>query len=88
MPGERIPEWFDHQSKGPSISFWFHNKFPDEVLCLVIGPMDTYSGMFRPMVNKCFLVSGYFMMGMDYTYFFDLQMIEFEDNLYGVSLEK
>lgn len=25
---ERIPEWFEHQSKGPSITFWFREKFP------------------------------------------------------------
>ncbi|XP_027358503.1 TMV resistance protein N-like isoform X2 [Abrus precatorius] len=28
LPGARIPVWFGHHSKGPSISFWFHNKFP------------------------------------------------------------
>ncbi|CAJ1946984.1 unnamed protein product [Sphenostylis stenocarpa] len=91
LPGERVPEWFDHPSKGPSISFWFRNKFPGKVLCLVIGPMHNDSGMFRPRViingNKCFLGSGYFMMGRDHTYIFDLQTIEFEDNLYGVPLE-
>lgn len=82
FPRVGIPAWFDHRSKGPSISFWFHNKFLDNVLYLVIGPIDTDTGMFRPMVkingNKCFLGSGYFMMGMDHTYLFDLQMMEFE----------
>ncbi|KAL2335507.1 hypothetical protein Fmac_016720 [Flemingia macrophylla] len=91
LPGERIPEWFDHLSKGPSISFWFRNKFPDKALCLVIGPVDDESGMFRPMViingNKSFLGSGYFMMGMNHTYVFDLKMIEFEDDLYQEHLE-
>nr|KYP42913.1 TMV resistance protein N [Cajanus cajan] len=91
LPGERIPEWFDHQSKGPSISFWFRNKFPDKVLCLVIGPMDDESGMFRPMViingNKSFPGSGYFMIHMDHTYIFDLKRIECEDSLYEVPLE-
>ena len=86
MPGERIPEWFDHQSRGPSISFWFRNKFPGKVLCLVIGPMDDDSGMLISKViingNKYFRGSGYFMMGMDHTYLFDLQIMEFEDNLY------
>ncbi|KAH1192644.1 TMV resistance protein N [Glycine max] len=86
LPGERIPEWFDHQSRGPSISFWFRNKFPGKVLCLVIGPMDDDSGMLISKViingNKYFRGSGYFMMGMDHTYLFDLQIMEFEDNLY------
>ncbi|KAF7813416.1 pentatricopeptide repeat-containing protein [Senna tora] len=32
-----IPEWFDLRTKGGSISFWFRNKFPALVVCLVIG---------------------------------------------------
>ena len=29
MPGfARIPEWFDHQNMGQTISFWFRNKIP------------------------------------------------------------
>jgi len=66
---------------------WFRNRFPDKVVCLVIGAVND-SGMFRPMVvingNKSFVGSGYFMMGMDHTYIFDLKTIEFEDDLYGV----
>jgi hypothetical protein len=31
----RIPEWFEHQSKGPSISFWFRNKIPSISLFVV-----------------------------------------------------
>ena len=27
-PGQRIPEWFDHQSKGEVLSFWVPGKFP------------------------------------------------------------
>ncbi|KAK7270701.1 hypothetical protein RJT34_26050 [Clitoria ternatea] len=91
LPGATIPEWFDHHSKGPSNSFWFRNKFPAKVLCLVIGPMDNESGMFRPIViinsDKCFNDSSYFMMGMDHTYLFDLQKIEFKHSLYEVPLE-
>ncbi|QCD92600.1 internalin A [Vigna unguiculata] len=90
LPGERVPEWFDHKSNGPSISLWFRNRFPDKVVCLVIGAVND-SGMFRPMVvingNKSFVGSGYFMMGMDHTYIFDLKTMEFEDDLYGVPLE-
>ncbi|XP_045811394.1 disease resistance protein RUN1-like [Trifolium pratense] len=36
LPRAKIPEWFDHQfSAGLSISFWFRNKFPAMVLCVV-----------------------------------------------------
>ena len=37
FPGATIPEWFNHQSRGPSISFWFRNEFPDNVLCLLVA---------------------------------------------------
>ncbi|RHN52479.1 putative TIR domain, winged helix-turn-helix DNA-binding domain-containing protein [Medicago truncatula] len=29
----RIPDWFDHQSMGHTISFWFRNKLPSMALC-------------------------------------------------------
>ncbi|KAI5445237.1 hypothetical protein KIW84_013474 [Lathyrus oleraceus] len=32
---ERIPDWFEHQSNGPSISFWFRNYLPSAALLLV-----------------------------------------------------
>ncbi|MED6120240.1 hypothetical protein PIB30_019029 [Stylosanthes scabra] len=36
MPGSRIPEWFQHQSSGWKISFWFRNMlFPAISLCFV-----------------------------------------------------
>ncbi|KAH1206311.1 TMV resistance protein N [Glycine max] len=49
LPRDRIPEWFDQQSRGPSISFWFRNKFPDMVLCLIVAPIQ--DKFFRPMVS-------------------------------------
>jgi hypothetical protein len=39
----RIPEWFEHQSKGPSISFWFRNKIPSIALFVVSKSMDDKS---------------------------------------------
>ncbi|KHN46565.1 hypothetical protein glysoja_032657 [Glycine soja] len=39
FPGTRIPEWFDQQSSGHSSSFWFRNKFPAKLLCLLIAPV-------------------------------------------------
>ena len=35
----RLSEWFDQQSRGPSTSFWFHDKFPARVLCILIEPV-------------------------------------------------
>ncbi|MED6146132.1 hypothetical protein PIB30_031724 [Stylosanthes scabra] len=36
MPGSRIPEWFQHQSSGSKISFWFQNMlFTTISLCSV-----------------------------------------------------
>ncbi|XP_061350173.1 disease resistance protein Roq1-like [Gastrolobium bilobum] len=36
LPETRIPEWFEHCVRGPSISFWFRNKIPAISLCFAI----------------------------------------------------
>ena len=41
VPGGSIPEWFDHCSKGPSISFWFRGYFfPSLCVCAIIKPRE------------------------------------------------
>ncbi|AES76344.2 functional resistance protein, putative [Medicago truncatula] len=35
----RFPEWFEHQNRGPSISFWFRNKLPTITLFVVCKSM-------------------------------------------------
>ncbi|QCD92501.1 hypothetical protein DEO72_LG5g567 [Vigna unguiculata] len=52
FPGGSIPSWFDKQSRGPSITFWFRNKFPAKVLCLLIAPILDGSNvqLLRPVV--------------------------------------
>ncbi|RHN49898.1 putative TIR domain, winged helix-turn-helix DNA-binding domain-containing protein [Medicago truncatula] len=35
----RVPEWFDHQSEGPSISFWFRGRFPS--IALFVASLST-----------------------------------------------
>ena len=35
MPRVKIPEWFECQSPGNSISFWFRNEFPAIIVCIV-----------------------------------------------------
>ncbi|KAI4332570.1 hypothetical protein L6164_017467 [Bauhinia variegata] len=37
LPREGIPKWFDYCYKGPSLSFWFQNKFPSVALCAVVS---------------------------------------------------
>ncbi|KAK7314805.1 hypothetical protein VNO77_33333 [Canavalia gladiata] len=40
LPGQRIPEWFDHSSRGKSLCFWFRKNFPAFVVCAVLGVRD------------------------------------------------
>ncbi|KAL2966508.1 hypothetical protein AAZX31_16G121700 [Glycine max] len=35
LPSGKIPGWFECHSRGPSIFFWFRNKFPAIVVCFV-----------------------------------------------------
>ncbi|GAU28124.1 hypothetical protein TSUD_295610 [Trifolium subterraneum] len=39
----RVPEWFEHLTKGPSISFWFRKKIPSIALRVVSKSMDNKS---------------------------------------------
>ncbi|KAK7386980.1 hypothetical protein VNO78_27402 [Psophocarpus tetragonolobus] len=55
LPGTRIPEWFDHCTSGPSLSFWFRNKFPRMALSFV-GVLDK-QGSF-PMSRFHLLING------------------------------
>jgi hypothetical protein len=40
VPGNEIPNWFNHQSVGSSISFWVGPGFTKFALCLVVGTVD------------------------------------------------
>jgi hypothetical protein len=40
VPGNEIPNWFNHQSVRSSISFWVGPGFPKFALCLVFGTED------------------------------------------------
>lgn len=93
FPGASIPKWFDHQSKGPSRSFWFRKRFPAKVLCILIAPVDMNFDV-RPMV---FINGNDFyhgdnelvrMLKLDHTYLFYLQVLHFDNNLFEVPLEK
>ncbi|XP_050917185.1 TMV resistance protein N isoform X4 [Lathyrus oleraceus] len=53
LPSTSIPEWFEHRSRGPSISFWFRNKRPSVALFVVCkskrNKYESYSTR-----NKCY----------------------------------
>nr|POE71214.1 hypothetical protein CFP56_29047 [Quercus suber] len=40
LPGSVIPNWFNHQSVGNSISFWIGRDFPTFVCCAVLEPKE------------------------------------------------
>jgi hypothetical protein len=40
VPGNEIPNWFNHQGVGSSISFWVGPGFPKFALCLLFGTKD------------------------------------------------
>lgn len=84
----KIPEWFEHQSRGPSISFWFRNKCPSVALFVVCkskrAKYEAYSTR-----NKCYnnepisvklIINGYkckyckLEIEQGQTYVFDLQL--------------
>ncbi|KAK2421516.1 disease resistance protein RPV1 [Trifolium repens] len=51
FPLAKIPEWFDHQcSVELSISFWFRNKFPAIILC-VVSSLIWYRDRIRVIIN-------------------------------------
>ncbi|WJX71518.1 hypothetical protein P8452_55502 [Trifolium repens] len=52
LPRAKIPEWFNHQcSAGLSISFWFRNKFPAIILC-VVSPLTWYEDRWNPCIER------------------------------------
>ncbi|CAJ2667117.1 unnamed protein product [Trifolium pratense] len=62
LPRAKIPEWFDQQwSEGLLISFWFRNKFPTIILC-VVSPLTWNDGPHSARViingNTFFIMHG------------------------------
>ncbi|RHN40074.1 putative TIR domain, winged helix-turn-helix DNA-binding domain-containing protein [Medicago truncatula] len=93
----KIPEWFDHKcSAGLSISFWFRNKFPSIVLC-VVSPLTLcfgHQGGVRVIINGNRFVYTYSSVihwraqpNMYHLHLFHMQMENFNDNMDKALLE-
>ena len=76
--GIRIPDWFEHQSRGHSISFWFCKKIPS-ITSIIILPDDQNSIEIDLSVNgyKCTLpeLEFNYLFG-EHTYLFDMNLEE------------
>ncbi|KAL5173145.1 TMV resistance protein N [Glycine soja] len=104
FPGATIPEWFNHQSRGPSISFWFRNEFPDNVLCLLLARVECIDPDYIPVLEMFINgkhheiefrlpwgEGGYHEVRkaqLNYTYLVDLKTPFELDDLSEVALEK
>ncbi|RHN52434.1 putative TIR domain, winged helix-turn-helix DNA-binding domain-containing protein [Medicago truncatula] len=55
-----IPDWFEHQSRGPTISFWFRKEIPS-ITCIIIFPECAWGS------NVGLYVNGY-KIEIDYCY--------------------
>ncbi|KAI9108299.1 hypothetical protein K1719_020782 [Acacia pycnantha] len=51
VPSRSIPKWFDHRSKGDSVSFWFRNSFPPLCLCFLLKASDVKDFTVRVDIN-------------------------------------
>ena len=85
LPTSRIPEWFEHRTRGESISFWFRNKLPAIALCVAFEcPPHSH-------INPAIIINSnerslswrgrFGLLGQEHTFLLDLQTIKFEDNL-------
>ncbi|XP_061340631.1 uncharacterized protein LOC133287089 [Gastrolobium bilobum] len=53
LPRQRIPEWFDHSSRGNSLCFWFRKDFPCITVSAVLGVPDNGEGPIRVNFGLC-----------------------------------
>ncbi|GAU28123.1 hypothetical protein TSUD_295600, partial [Trifolium subterraneum] len=90
LPGTAwIPEWFEHQSKGRSTSFWFRNNIPSISLFVTskLKHPDSrllYSSIVGLIINgykldlRCPFDGLLRWMSLDHTYLFDLHLQDME----------
>jgi len=80
----------DKECRGPSISFWFRDKFPAKVLCLLIAPVldGTTIQLLRPVLlingklqENTFDHKNVGMLELDHMQLFDLHVLPFREDL-------
>ncbi|CAJ2667212.1 unnamed protein product [Trifolium pratense] len=90
LPGTAsIPEWFEHQSRGWSTSFWFRNNIPSIVLFVTSKLKHADSRLLYSSVVSL-IINGYkldlhcpfdgllYWILLDHTYLFDLHLQDIE----------
>jgi len=96
LPRAKIPEWFEHQGlAGLSISFWFRNKFPAIVLC-VVSPWSWLDDIHQPtrvvingytFVYTCGEILPMSLREMYHLHLFHMQTEKFNDDIDKALLE-
>ncbi|XP_039689130.1 disease resistance protein RUN1 isoform X3 [Medicago truncatula] len=78
--GIRIPDWFEHQSRGQSISFWFRKKIPSITSIIILPDVQYISFRFNFFVNgyECTVPKHEFKLPyfLGHTYLFDMNLEE------------
>nr|WIL60025.1 nodulation protein [Melilotus officinalis] len=69
-----VPDWFEHKSRGQSISFWFRKKIPS-ITCILLLPLGD-----RLYIEANLVVNGYRYILID--------MVWEEASLFDLELEK
>nr|WIL60022.1 nodulation protein [Melilotus officinalis] len=81
---EGIPDWFEHQIRGKTISFWFRKKIPS-ILSIILLRDNEYTLRVNLFVNGYeYTLSDYFLYGSplffhrqsEHTFLFDLKLEE------------
>jgi len=77
LPGESIPDWFDHSTKGNSLCFWFRGQFPSITVCAILGVLDNTERPF--FVNFNFFVK---LNDIEIPFLFDFNYILDTDHMF------
>jgi len=87
---EGIPDWFEHQSRGPTISFWFRKEIPSITFIIILSEGGW---VFDSRVH--FFVNGheikidiYYHVYWNHTTLFDMKLNELCKRQYEYDMEK
>ncbi|XP_054816455.1 disease resistance protein Roq1-like [Prosopis cineraria] len=95
---DRMPEWFDHYTKGGSMCFWIRNKFPNMALCFA-GKVDDERYFRKPCLDGWLSINGKLIENLErhvidgritsqHVFLFDFRRLVPEDKLKSVVLER